>query len=149
MRHVLWVLLALAAPAAHASPWLCTQPDGRKEFSYDLASAAEPTCVDHPISRGHVRRPPPLDRQGYSTPANFPRVDAGTQKKRDVARREILERELDEERRALAAAIQELSELKQARVTAGVPAVVKQYEQRIRTHRTNIANIEKELATAG
>ena len=148
MRRVFfWVLLALAAPAAHASPWLCTLPDGRKEFSYDPQSAADRACVDNPISRGYVRRAPPPDR--YGTPADFPRVDGDTQKRRDVARREILQRELDEERRALQTAVRELAELKEARVGAVVPAVVKQYEERIRNHRTNIANIERELAHAG
>ena len=145
MRRVFWVLLALAAPAAHAEPWLCTLPDGRKEFSYDAEVAKDPACVDQPISRGHVRRAPPRDR--YGAQQDFPRVDTKTQMKRDVARREILERELDEERRALSTAISELAEIKQARVSA--PTVVKQYEQRIRTHRTNIVNLERELALAG
>lgn len=150
MRRVLWVLLAIvlaAAPAAHASPWLCTLPDGRKEFSYDPQSASDRACVDSPISRGHVRRTPPRD--AYGVVADFPRVDAKTQKKRDVARRDILQRELEEERRALATAIRELADLKEARVGAVVPAVVKQYEERIRNHKTNIANIERELARAG
>jgi hypothetical protein len=145
--RVLLVLVVPMAPAAQASPWLCTLPDGRKEFSYDAASASDRACVDTPISRGHVRRAPPPDP--YASPAEFPRVDAKTQKKRDLARREILERELAEERRALATAIRELAELKEARVGATVPAVVKQYEERIRTHRTNNANIERELARAG
>ena len=146
MRRFLWVLLALA-PAAYAEPWLCTQPDGRKEFSYDPASASDRACVDHPISRGHVRRAPPPDP--YLAQGSFPRVDAKTQKSRDVDRREILQRELAEERRALAEAIRELAEIKQARIAASAPMIVRQYEERIRTHRTNIANLEKELAGAG
>lgn len=147
MRRVLWTVLALAAPVAQAEPWLCTQPDGRKEFSYDAESAGMRNCVDHPISRGHVRRAPPPSP--YASPEAFPRVDAKTQKKRDVARREILERELADERKQLADAIRELAELKQARVTQGAPTIIRNYEERIRTHRTNIANLERELAGAG
>ena len=147
MRRVLWALLALAAPAANAEPWLCTLPDGRQEFSYDAESASKRNCVNHPISRGHVRRAPPPSP--YASPADFPRIDTKTQKSRDVARRDILERELAEERKALAEAIRELGELKQARVAHAAPTIVKQYEERIRTHRTNIANLERELAGAG
>ena len=139
------ILLALVAPIAHAEPWLCTLPDGHKAFSYDPQSAADRACVDTPLSRGYVRRAPPKDAHGAANPDL--RIDAKTQKKRDVARREILERELDAERKALADAIRQLSELKQARV--GAPSVMKEYEERIRTHRTNIANLEKELARAG
>lgn len=151
MRRVVPVLLALSAlcalstSAARAEPWLCTLADGRKEFNYEPESATLRNCVNHPISRGHVRRAPPPGAETREA-ADFPRIDAGTQKKRDVTRREILERELDHERQALAAAIRELAELKQARVAASAPTIVRQYEERIRTHRTNIANLERELA---
>lgn len=148
MRRFLWALLALA-PAAYAEPWLCTLPDGRKEFSYEAESARQRNCVDHPISRGHVRRAPPPDADAQASPASFPRVDGKTQKKRDVTRREILERELAEERKALAGAIRELADLKQARVEQAAPTIIREYEARIRTHRTNIANLERELAGAG
>ena len=141
------LLLALAAPGAYAEPWLCSLPDGTKAFSYDAESATQRNCVDHPISRGYVRRTPPRD--AYAAMDDFPRIEAKTQKRRDVARREILERELAGERKALADAISELAEIKQERVANGAPAIVRQYEERIRTHRTNIANLEKELARAG
>ena len=148
MKHVLWVLL-LAASAAQAEPWLCTLPDGRKEFSYERESASNRNCVDHPISRGYVRRAPPPGADPVSSPADFPRVEAKTQKKRDIARRDILERELAHERKALADAVRELGELKQARVAETAPTIVRQFEERIRTHRTNIVNLERELAGAG
>jgi hypothetical protein len=146
MRHAfpLLLLLGLTAPVAHAEPWLCTFPDGHKEFSYDAGSAGNRDCVDQPISRGYVRRPPPLGP--YASPAEFPRIDSKTQKKRDVARREILERELEAERKSLAGAMRELAEIKQARVA---PAMVKQYEERIRVHQSNIASLQRELAGAG
>jgi hypothetical protein len=137
MRPVFWLLfgflLTVAAPAAHAEPWLCTEPDGRKEFSYDAESARKSSCIDYPLSRGHVRlAPSPAD-------ANLSPPDL---------RRDILQRELAEERRALVVAIKELAELKQARVASSAPAV-KLYEDRIRTHQTNIANLEKELGREG
>ena len=148
MRRVFWLLLALAAPAAYAEPWLCTQPDGRKEFNYDAESARKPNCVDQPLSRGHVRASRPAGSDIHSTPEAFPRVDAGTQKRRDTARREILKRELAEEQKALVAAIRELAELKQARVGATAPAALKHYEERIRVHQANIVSLQKELGGA-
>src|SRR5688500_6187096 len=96
MTRVLWLLFGLAAPAAYAEPWLCTEPDGRKEFNYDPQSARKPNCVDHPLSRGHVTPVKPR-AEGYATPAEFPRINASTQKRRDHTRREILKRELEEE----------------------------------------------------
>jgi hypothetical protein len=146
MRHALRLLfvLALAAPAAYAEPWLCTLPDGRKEFSYEPESAKSRDCVDQPVSRGYVRRAPPRDAN--ASPAEFPRIEAATQKKRDVVRREILARELETERKALAGAMRELDEIKHARVA---PAMVKHYENRIRVHQANIASLERELRVAG
>jgi hypothetical protein len=151
MRRVFWrlfgLLLSIVAPAVRAEPWLCTEPDGRKEFSYDAESARKSSCIDYPLSRGHVRlAPSPADAN--LSPPDFPRISAKTQKRRDAARRDILQRELAEERRALVVAIKELAELKQARVASSAPAV-KLYEDRIRTHQTNIANLERELGREG
>ena len=148
MKFVLSLLVALAAPAVYAEPWLCTEPDGRKQFSYDPESARTPGCVAHPLSRGHVTVTPPRKVAGDVTPADFPRIDAKTQKRRDVTRREILQRELAEEEKALAAAIRELAELKQARVAVTAPAL-RVYEDRIRVHQANIANLQKELGREG
>src|SRR5688500_12758502 len=133
MRRAVWVLLALAAPAAQAEPWLCSLPDGTKMFSYEPESASNRACVDHPISRGYVRRAPPPSPYA-STREEFPRIDSTTQKKRDVVRREILEKELAHERKALAEAIREHAALKQARVSTAAPTIVRDYEERIRTH---------------
>jgi hypothetical protein len=144
------LLLALAGAPAQAEPWLCTEPDGNKAFNYDPQSATRRECVDHPLSRGHVRRAAPRTDE-YASPADFPRVDAKTQKRRDVARREILKRELIEEQKALAETIREMVELKQARpgAAAPAPAALKRYEDRIRVHQTNIANLQKELGGEG
>jgi hypothetical protein len=144
MTRVLWIFLLLTASGAYAEPWLCTLPDGRKEFSYEPESASNKRCVNMPMSRGYVRATPSGSTEGSS---DFPRVDRKTQKQRDAARRDILERELAEEKSALARTVAELEQVKRSRVEA--PIVLRQYEERIRTHRTNIANIEKELGLAG
>jgi hypothetical protein len=123
-----------------------------KSFSYEPESAKNPRCVDHPIPSGNVWRVRPKSASIDAEPADFPQVDGKTQRKRDVARRRILERELAEEKKSLAAAIHELAELKQARIglARAVPeSELKRYEERIRTHRTNIANLERELGRPG
>jgi hypothetical protein len=139
----------VVAPQAFAEPWLCTGADGVKSFSYEPESARDKRCVDHPIPSANVwrNRPPSLQ-----SPAAFPKVDAKSQKQRDVVRRQILERELAEEQKSLAAAIRELAEYKQARVSypkTPVGADLKAYEERIRVHETNIANLQKELGREG
>ena len=145
------LLMSLTAMVPHASaePWLCTDADGVKSFNYEPESARNANCVDHPIPSANVwrKRAPSLQ-----TPAAFPRVDAKSQRQRDLVRRRILERELAEEQKALAAAIRELAQFKQARVSYPGPPVrvdVKTYEDRIRVHQTNIANLQKELGREG
>ena len=155
MNRTIWTfsLLSIFAGAhcAFAEPWLCTDADGVKTFSYEPESARNPRCVDHPIPSGNVwrkRSADPLAR----TPSSFPRVDAKSQKQRDLARRQILERELAEEQKSLAAAIRELAELRQARISYpnGPGRVdVKVYEERIRVHQTNIGNLQRELGREG
>ena len=151
MRWFFAVLLVLA-PAAHAEPWLCTEPDGNKQFNYDPKSASRKECVHHPIPSANVWRVNPAPRSDAGATA-FPRVDARIQKQRDAARRELLERELIEERRSLAEAMKQLAahkdlharEKDRGRVEAGL----KMYEDRIRVHLSNISNLEKELGREG
>ena len=149
MRGFFLALFAIA-PLAHAEPWLCTEPGGAKYFSYEPQSAARKECVNHPIPSPNVWRPHP---RGVDVDPAFPRVDAKTQKQRDLARREILERELAEERRALAEAMKELQAQKELAAreknSARAEAGLKAYEDRVRTHLTNITNLEKELGRAG
>jgi hypothetical protein len=139
----------LIVPQAFAEPWLCTDADGVKSFSYEPESARDKSCVDHPIPSANVWRKRPPSAQSS---AGFPKVDSKSQKQRDVVRRQILERELAEEQKSLAAAIRELAEYKQARVSypkTPVRADLKTYEERIRVHQSNIANLQKELGREG
>ena len=146
MKLKLAFLLMLAAPLAHAEPWLCSNADGSKHFSYEPESAKKKNCVHHPIPSGNVWRARPKRDDDH---AAFPRVDRNTQRERDIARREILERELAEEKRALAEAVRQLEIEKQASLKRGEPvraeAALKPLQDRIRVHTTNIVNLEKEL----
>lgn len=145
MKWKVAVLFTLAASVASAEPWLCTDQFGVKSFSYDPESAKNKNCTDHPIpSANHVRVQPPGTASRTQRATAFPKVDAKTQKKRDLARRQILERELAEEQKSLEAAAQQLAQLKQS---GGAPdQTLKPYEDRVRLHETNIENLRKELA---
>lgn len=74
------------------------------------------------------------------TPDHFPRVDPGTQRKRDDMRRQLLVEELDSERRNLGAA--------QAAFTSGrrLPAAEQsRLMESVRLHEKNIEMLNKEL----
>jgi hypothetical protein len=154
MKWTCAVFFLLAIPAAHAEPWLCTDADGNKQFSYEPESAKRKNCVNYPIPSGNVWRAVPRGTDGTQAHRahSFPKVDALTQKQRDLTRRQILERELAEEKKALAAAINELTEEKQRQAKAPRPQAdekLKPYAERIRVHLTNISNLEKELGVQG
>ncbi len=72
--------------------------------------------------------PGPRAKTSTPTPANFPRVDSDTQKKRDDTRRKILEEELATEEKLLAVA------------TKG------QSREEIELHEKNISALKKELS---
>jgi hypothetical protein len=150
---VVWAsaLMVAAVHPAFAEPWLCTDAEGVKAFSYEPESARNPRCVDHPIHSSNIWRKRASDHDA-GAPAAFPKIDAGTQKQRDLARRRILERELAEEQQSLARAMRELAEYRQARAVQPAsppPAQIKAYEDRIRVHQANIANLQKELGREG
>ena len=138
-----------AVPAAHAEPWLCTNAYGVREFSYEREAPGMTNCIDHPISSGNQIVTKSRKDGSQNDARSFPRVDARTQKERDGARRAILERELSEERRALALAMQQLAEQKELRAKARnarpVDEMLKLYHDRVKVHSANIANLEKEL----
>jgi len=147
----IWLLpFVLLVSPAQAEPWLCTEPDGSKSFSYEPESARKKNCVHRPIPSANVWRVRPRESIA-ERPDGFPRVDAGVQKERDLARREILARELAVERQALAEATRALAEQRNARVAGKAPDNedrLKPYRDRVRLHATNVSNLEKELGHA-
>jgi hypothetical protein len=152
MTRTIALLFLFAMPAAYAEPWLCTDADGNKAWSYDPASAASKSCIHRPIPSSNVWRARPRNDFG-ERPASFPTVDAKTQEKRDASRRQILEQELAREKKSLAEAMSALAEQQRAAGAArkaGVPDEgLRTYRERVRVHLTNIANLEKELGLDG
>ncbi len=87
------------------------------------------------------------------TPAHFPRIDSGTQRKRDDVRRTILEEEMAIERKQLEQARSELAAGTKplAGENAASPAYVarlKKLREAVQSHERNLAAIQKELGTA-
>jgi len=85
------------------------------------------------------------------TPAGFPKVDSGTQKNRDDARRRILEEELSGEEKALTQAKAELTE--QEGVRTGdeknyqrVLDRLQKYKDEVERHQKNVEALKKELS---
>ena len=148
MTRTIALLLLLGVPLAHAEPWLCTDPHGNKAWSYDPASASLKNCEHRPIPSPNVWRTRPRDEYGAQRTPGFPSVDAKTQAKRDATRRDILERELAQEKNSLTEAMAALAEQQRVQPqTRGAAAEdrLRPYRDRVRLHLTNIANIEKEL----
>jgi septal ring factor EnvC (AmiA/AmiB activator) len=142
------VLCTLASSIASAEPWLCKDEYGVKSFNYDPESAKNKNCVDHPIaSANHVRVLPPGAASARQRAAAFPKVDPKTQQRRDLARRQILERELAEEQKSLETATQQLATLEQSGTAQ--EQYLKTYQDRVRLHQTNIENLRKELGRSG
>ena len=78
------------------------------------------------------------------SPANFPRVQEGTQKARDGDRKHILEQELASEQRNLDQAKKELAEQEATR--GGPSDRTVPYRERVGQHERNIQAIQKELS---
>lgn len=91
-------------------------------------------------------------RASYSpSPANFPRIDAATQKNRDDIRRQVLQDEMEGERRNADAARKQLQ--LGERIQPGEKATdstyldrVKRLQAAVNRHEQNIASIQRELA---
>ena len=85
------------------------------------------------------------------SPANFPRIDAGTQKRRDDIRRQVLQDEIDGERRNAEEARRQLA--LGERLQPGERATDSSYVNRVKRlraalqqHEQNVAAIQRELA---
>ncbi len=99
-----------------------------------------------------VKPPSPKPKTATSAPANFPKVDANTQRERDADRRRILERELANEEKLLGEARKELQAQESVRLGSErnyqrVLDRLEPYKKKVRLHEDNVANLRRELAT--
>lgn len=144
MRTWLLILLAFAAPVAHAEMWKCMDQDGNTRYTNVKADAKGCKALNlEPLNTV-----PPTRAQ--QKPANFPSVDNNTQKQRDAARRKILEQELAQEQQQLDTAKKQLAEQKDTRYGseknyARVEERLKPFDDRVKRHENNIENLKKEI----
>jgi hypothetical protein len=146
----LGMLAAVAAPlaAAQGTVWRCTDDDGRPHYTNLKDEAKGASCKV--VSETKVSTVPASQlltpRQTAAatpTPANFPRVDANTQKSRDESRRKILEDELATEQRSLTDARAKLAE--PATAAAG-EAARKPLLETVDRHERNVSALQREIA---
>lgn len=144
------LLTALALPAG-ADIFKCTDPVSGK-VTYTNTKIGEKGCTllsrDQNVSSvsGNGTK-----KSASPSPAEFPKVDASTQRSRDSDRRKILETELATEERALESAKKELAEQEATRSGgernfAKVQERVKPFQDQVELHERNVEAIRAEIA---
>lgn len=153
------LLLLGLSPIAQAQIYKRIDANGQVTYSNIPSKGAikldiEPTIP--PSNTAPAQRP---SRAKTPTPADFPRVDRETQNQRDDKRKQILQSELDNEKKALEEANQAYAEGKaKPEVYRGANGKtfrnVAKYQQKMQDlqadvdlHKNNIELLQKELAT--
>ena len=94
---------------------------------------------------------PATPRASVPSPANFPRIDAGTQKRRDDIRRQVLQDEMDSERRNIEEARRQLTlgerlQPGERNTDASYLNRVNRLRAAVQQHEQNVVSIQRELA---
>ena len=149
MRMLLLMVLAFAAPLAHAEMWKCVDQDGNTRYTNVKSDAKG--CKALNLDPINTATAPAAKAQ--QKPASFPSVGTDTQRQRDAARRKILEQELAQEQQQLELAKKQLAEQQGTRLGsernyARVEERLKPYESRVRLHEVNVESLKKELANS-
>lgn len=147
-------LLALAC-SAQARIYMYVDADGRKGAT-DQRAAVPPGARITGVIEGGGAEAAGAPKKAASaqaktpSPADFPRIDSGTQKKRDDVRRTVLEEELANELKNLDDARRQLAQGEQP--LPGEKADTPAYQTRIRQlrgaverHERNVSAIRKEI----
>jgi hypothetical protein len=148
--HPILLVLPLVLPlAAHADIYKYVDENGNVTFTDVYKRGAK--RLDLPGAPQPLPGAAPKKRASFNpSPANFPRIDAATQKKRDDVRRQVLEDEIATERRNLDEARRQLA--LGERLQPGERATDSSYLNRVKKlrdelaqHEQNIAAIQREL----
>jgi hypothetical protein len=146
MRLCHWaLLLAIASIALSARAETCKYVDGEGRVIYSNTPNNPPKgaklvkCFSDPAPT-----PAPQESKPESGARDgFPKVDGQTQKKRDDARRGILEKELADEQQQLEAARQKLAE--EEAIRTGNERNYQRYLDRVQPFRDAVANHERNI----
>ena len=147
------LLLSLFAPLVAAEIWECTDASGNKRFTNIESEAKGCRLLALPplTTVPPVKAPPPRPKATAPAPANFPKVDADTQRERDADRRRILEQELANEEKLLGRARKELEAQESIRLGSErnyqrVLDRLEPYKKKVKLHEDNVNNLRRELA---
>ncbi len=150
-RLVSGIIVLLMAPLAQAQStvWKCVGPDGRSQYTNVQRDTQGRNCtvVNREVSVVPGSAP---KARGEAAPANFPRVDAETQRSRDDGRRRILEEELAAEQKQLAEARaaltgQEAVRHGDERNYQRVLDRLQPYKDAVAQHEKNVQALQKEI----
>jgi hypothetical protein len=149
-RFPFLLCLILAAPV-QADIYKYVDENGQVTFTDVYKKGAQRIVLPGapaPLPPAAARRPV---RASSASPANFPRIDAGTQKRRDDVRRQVLQDEIAGERRNADEARRQLA--LGERLQPGERATDASYINRVtrlraraQQHEQNVASIQRELA---
>lgn len=144
-RIVLLVLLALAFPV-QAEIYKFVDDNGQVIYTNMPRPGAKPQLVIPDLTPSAKTLPAPLPTKDKPaaktpTPGYFPKVDVGTQRKRDDMRRQLLVEEMRSEERNLAAARSAL-----ATGSRQPGADIRKLTDAVRLHEKNIEMLNKELS---
>lgn len=151
-RYLLGVAAAAAVFQAEAGTvWKCIGPDGRPQYTNVQNDTVGRNCTVVTRELSVVPAPKPPTRATPSRSSNFPSVDSETQRKRDDARRRILEEELATEQERLeearaALAEQEAVRLGNERNYQKVLDRLQPYKDAVARHEKNIEALQREIA---
>lgn len=144
-RHALVLLCFLLAASglARAEIYKFVDENGHVTYTNIPRSGARKLDLGTPSDKEAAaeKKTDKKKRTATPTPSYFPRVDAGTQRKRDDMRRQLLTEELDSEQRNLRAAE---SAYANARTQPG--GDTKRLIDAVRLHQKNIEMLNKELS---
>ncbi|MHB1214466.1 MAG: DUF4124 domain-containing protein [Thiobacillus sp.] len=149
-RFPLLLCLILAAPA-QAEIYKYIDENGQVTFTDVYRKGAKRIELPGAPAPLPIRDKAPRRASYNPSPADFPRIDAGTQKRRDDIRRQVLEDEISGERRNAEEARRQLA--LGERLQPGERATDATYSNRVKKlratmqqHEQNIASIQHELA---
>lgn len=153
MRAALFIIGLVAALSVQAEIYKYVDESGQVTYSnlprrgavkLNLEPPAKP-AASNPAGGG-------MHKKDVSSPVSFPKVDGGTQRKRDDMRRTVLQEELRTEERNLAEARAALKEGEALRAgeKPGSPSWLGRVEKLrdgVKLHEDNIAALRKELGS--
>ena len=152
LRLISLLSLLFVVPA-HAEIYKYVDENGNVTFTDVYKKGAKRIEMPGaPATLPSAGTPSPKKRASYTpSPADFPRIDAGTQQRRDDIRRQVLQDEIATERRNADEARRQLA--LGERLQPGERATdstylsrVKRLRQSVDQHEQNIAAIQRELA---